>query len=216
MRTAFTRNKKLVYEIDKYLDDIEKGALTFEQALLDYYKGEIDKFEIKHKEINELEHNCDETRRDIKYNLYSNLLIPESRGDVLGLLETLDNVIDTAKKVISYFSIERPVIFEFIKEDFIELTETSVKTVLELVNASRSFFREISLVKDFLNKVNFWEHEADRIEEQLKRKVFNSNEIKKFSVKTHLRDFAEKISEFADEAQDVSERLSVYAIKRYI
>ena len=216
MKTLFTRNKNLINDIDKYLNDIEKGALTFQQALFEYYSGEMDKFEARCMEINKLEHNCDEIRRDIKHNLYSNLLIPESRGDVLGLLETLDNVIDTAKKVVTHFSIENPIIFEFLKKDFIDLTEASVKTVLELINASRAFFREIKIVKDFLNKVYFWEHEADKIEEQLKRKIFNSNEIKKFSVKVHLRDFAEKISKFADEAQDVSERLSIYAIKRYI
>ncbi len=216
MKTIFARNRDLVNDIDKYLDDIERGALIFQQALLDYFNGEMEKFEQRYHEIDEIESICDELRRNIKHKLYSNLLIPDARGDVLGLLETLDNVIDTAKKVVSHFSIEKPIIFPFIKNDFVTLADMSVKTVLELVNGMRAFFREIHMVKEFLNKVYFWEHEADKVEEQLKRKVFNSMEIEKFSVKVHLRYFVENISKFADEAQSVCERLSVYAIKRCI
>ena len=33
---------------------------------------------------------------------------------------------------------------DFLKNDFIELTEASVKSVLELINGSRAFFREIN------------------------------------------------------------------------
>ena len=60
----------------------------------------------------------------------------------------------------------------------------------------------------------FWEHEADKIEERLKRKVFARQDIKEFSKKVHIRHFAERISLFADKAEEVSERLAVYAIKR--
>jgi len=35
------------------------------------------------------------------------MLIPESRGDVLGVLETLDDVIDLTEKVVEHFSIEK-------------------------------------------------------------------------------------------------------------
>ena len=216
MKTIFARNKELVNEIDKYLDDIERGALIFQQALLNYYNGETEKFEERYLEIDEIEGVCDDLRRNIKHKLYSNLLIPDARGDVLGLLETMDNVIDTAKKVASHFSIEKPIIFPFVKNDFVTLTDMSVKAVLDLVNASRAFFREIRMVGEYINKVHFWEHEADKVEEELKRKVFNSEEIEKFSVKIHLRYFAEKISKFADEAESVCERISVYAIKRCI
>ena len=94
------------------------------------------------------------------------------------------------------------------------MTESSVKAVIALAGASRAFFREIGLINDHLNKVHFWEHEADKIEDRLKRKAFRSDEIKSFSARVHMRYFAERISLFADEAESVAERLSVYAIKR--
>lgn len=142
------------------------------------------------------------------------MLIPESRGDVLGLLETTDNVVDAIKKVLLQFDIEMPDIPESLKEEFMELTKMSVKTVDEMVLASRAFFREISIVNDHVNKVHYFEHEADKIEEEIKRKAFNSSDIKELSKKVQLRYFAEKVALISDEAESVCDRLSIYVIKR--
>ena len=114
------------------------------------------------------------------------------------------------------FSIETPEIPEFLKSDFIELAELSSKAVEEVVKAARAFFREIGMVSNYVNKVHFYEHEADDVEEHLKRTAFNSKEIESFSQKVHMRYFAEKIAAVSDVAESVAERLSVYAIKRRI
>ncbi len=216
MKLFGSKTQEVESQIDKFIDNVETTALIFEQAIGDYLNDKMDRFEERFQEIDQIEHASDDLRRDIKYKLYSFMLIPEARGDVLGLIETLDNVLDVAKKVASHFSIETPVIFPFLKEDFHELTEAAVKAVIELARASRAFFREISLINDHINRVHFWEHEADKIEERLKRKAFRSEEIEKFSMKVHMRFFAERISLLADEAESVCERLSVYAIKRTI
>lgn len=216
MRIFSSKTKEVESEIDKYLDNVDKAALIFRLAIKDYLDEKFDNFDERYSEIAEIEKKADEIRRDIKHKLYTYMLIPESRGDVLGLIETIDNVIDVAKKVISHFSIEKPLILPFLKEDFDELTEASVNAVTELVKATRAFFNEIHLVNDYINKVHFWEHEADKHEEKLKRKAFSTDELKEFSRKVHMRYFAERISLLADEAESVCERLSVYAIKRSI
>ena len=90
------------------------------------------------------------------------------------------------------------------------------KTVEEVVKGVRSFFSEIAMVGDYVNKVHFYEHEADLIEEQIKRKAFKCKEITKLSRKVHIRYFAERLSSIADMAEIVAERLSIYAIKRRI
>jgi uncharacterized protein len=88
--------------------------------------------------------------------------------------------------------------------------------VSEIVKGARAFFTDITMVSYYVNKVHFYEHEADDMEEQVKRKAFNSDEIQRFSYKVHMRYFAEKIAKVSDVAQGVAERLSVYAIKRRI
>lgn len=211
-----SKSKQLEGDIDGYLDRVTTAGLIFHEGVKAYVIGKKDKFERNFKDISVLESDADNIRRDIKHKLYTYMLIPESRGDVLGLLETLDDIVDICEKVLEQFSIETPEIPEFLKSDFIELSDLSSKAVEEVVKAARAFFREIGMVSNYVNKVHFYEHEADDVEEHLKRNAFNSKEIESFSQKVHMRYFAEKIATVSDVAESVAERLSVYAIKRRI
>lgn len=208
--------KSLEAKIDRYVSLVEQSVLMLEDAIRKYVQDKQELFEDKLSEIQGVEQEADTLRREIKHRLYSDMLIPDARGDVLALLETLDNVTDEAKDVAIHFSIEKPDIYPFAKEDFLELSETCSKAVTEVCAAVRAFFRDFYRVNEHVEKVYYWEHEADKIEERLKRKVFASDEIEKFSKKVHLRYFAEEISRIADDAESVADRLSVYAIKRQI
>jgi predicted phosphate transport protein (TIGR00153 family) len=214
MVSIFKKAKSIEANIEKFLKNIELGALIFNLGLEEYLNGKMENFEDRCKEIQKLESESDDLRFDIKYTLYSNLLIPDARGDVLGLIETLDNVIDTAEKVLVQVFIEKPIIYPFLKDDFLTLSKVSVEAVHKLIPAVRAFFEDPRNVTDLLTQVHFWEHEADTVELRIKTKAFNSEEIEQFSRRVHIRYFAEKISLLADEAEAVAERLEVYAIKR--
>lgn len=208
--------RSLESKIDRYVSLVEQSALQLEDAVKKYLNGRQELFEQKWKEIDDTEREADELRREIKYRLYAEMLIPDSRGDVLGLLETLDEVTDKAKDVAVHFSIEEPDVYPFLRDDFEELVETCAKAVNEVCAAVRAFFRDFYRVNEHVEKVHYWEQQADDIEERLKRKAFASEEIVKFSKKVHMRYFAERISRIADEAEGVADRLAVYAIKRKI
>ncbi|MFW5986244.1 MAG: DUF47 domain-containing protein [Halanaerobiales bacterium] len=217
MRKAlFNRSKELEVEIGEYLDTVNEAILIFERDAIRYIKKRFEKFEDSLQEILDKENQADEYQKDIKYKLYRYMLIPEARGDVLNLLESIDNIVDLTKQVLVQLSIEKPYIPEFVEEEFLELTEKSVRAVETLVRAMRAYFQEIAMVNDYVNKVHFYEHEGDKIEEQLKRKVFTSEQFSDFCKRVHLRYFAEMIALLADEAETISEKVSVAAIKRSI
>lgn len=203
-------------EIEAMLDDISRSGMIFVSAISEYLKGDWEKFQKHLKSVMDLENDVDDRRREIRYKLYSQMLIPESRGDVLSLLENIDNVIDAIKDVLIQFDIERPEIPASLHGEFNDLAKVSNKAVNHTVKASRSFFKEIHQVNDYINKVYYYEHEADMYESSIKRKIFSSEEYGDLSVKMHIRDFAVHIASISDEAEDVCERLSVAAIKRSI
>ena len=210
------KTKELISEIEGFWDTIAKAAMVFRIGIKDYLHGRYDKLIARIAEINKLEQIADGLRKEIKIKLYSQMLIPESRGDVLGLLENSDNVIDSAKKVLNSFDIERPMIPDFLIEDFIDLANYSADAVEEMVKASRAFFKETSVVNDYINKVSFFEHEADKIEDIIKRKAFDSIEIESLSWKVQVRYFAERVAKPSDDAEEVCERLAISVIKRSI
>jgi predicted phosphate transport protein (TIGR00153 family) len=215
VNSLFTsKSKELENTINKYIDVVEQAALVFQEGIRSYISWKQDRFEDYYKTISELENKADEYRHDCKFKLYAYMLIPESRGDVLGVVETIDDVVDICKKVMEQMSIEQPDIPEDLRPSYLELAELSTKTILELIKATRAFFTEMKLVENYINKVHFYEHEADKLEEKLKRKIFNHKEIAYLSVKMHLRYFVEKLVSPSDLAESVAERLSVYVIKR--
>ena len=89
-----------------------------------------------------------------------------------------------------------------------------MQAVESLVLASRAFFRNIAAVSDHMHKVMFYEKEADKVSTKLKRAIFASD--LPLSHKVHLRDFVEHIDNVADRAEDVADRLTIYAIKRTV
>ncbi len=99
MSFLFRRTRALEAQIDQFLDTVSEGCLVFEQGVDDYLRGDREEFEERHKAIRILEAKADGLRREIETRLFVESLIPDHRGDVLGLLESLDNVIDQAKGI---------------------------------------------------------------------------------------------------------------------
>ncbi|MCP4220985.1 MAG: DUF47 family protein [bacterium] len=210
------KSTQLIAEIESFWDTMSRAAMVFNEGVNDYLDNRMERLAVRLEEIDKLENAADDLRREIKYKLYSQMLIPESRGDVLGLLENSDNAIDRTKKILNSLDIERPEIPPCLVEDFRELADVSTNAMDQMVKACRAFFADIKIINDYINKVYFYEHEADKLEEMIKRKAFKTNEIDWLSLRVQIRYFAEKISMLSDDAEAVCERLSIYTIKRSI
>ncbi len=210
------KTKALEKEIETFIFRIQKVGLIFAEAMGEYFKGNRDAFCERVSQMKALESEIDKIRKSIEYNLYSDMLIPESRGDVLGLLETLDDVANVAQDILVNFDIERPIIPTELQGDFLKMVDMSKKCIEELVNAVTTFFTHTEVSRNYSKKVLFYEHEVDMLEENLKRQVFQGGKITSLSQKTHMRYFIEAISSLSDCAEDVCERLTISTIKRTI
>ncbi|MBD3169689.1 MAG: DUF47 family protein [candidate division Zixibacteria bacterium] len=210
----FKQSKILINEIDEYLDTVSEGALVFRQCIDEYLNGEKEKFETHRVALSNLEKKADSLRRGIENRLYTHSLMPENRGDVLGILESIDNVIDTAKKTSTQFSIELPEIPEELRREFITLTMHVTQGAESLVLATRAFFRDLGAVKDHLHKVYFYEKEADRAAENLNRSIFKMG--CDLCYKYQLRHFVINVDKIADRSEAVADRIAIYTIKRTV
>ncbi len=188
--------------------------LVFHLGIQDYLGKNEKDFAERIKQIDKFENEADVTRREVENKLYSHSLVPEHRGDVLGLLESMDNVIDTAKETLFQFDVEIPEIPEQFNKTFIKLSDFSVKAAEAIVASSRAFFNDLNSVKNHIHKVYFFEKEADKISNTLKRDIFRTDLT--LSHKIHLRYFAHHVEQISDRAEEVADRLSIYTIKREI
>ena len=215
MTNLFSKTRLLESKIEEYLDHTSEAALLFREAIKDYVGGRSDEFEERRKHVTELERRADEIRLEVERQLYVETLIPDSRGDVLGILEHTDDVIGAAKHTLMLLSVQRPRIPTELSGDYLELADYGCRAVQELVMGIRAFFRNAETVTDHVHKVVFWEKEADKVGERLKRSIFQRDDLE-LARKLHLGDFVVHVDTLADYAEDVSERLSISAIKRSI
>ena len=214
MTRIFAKTKLLESQIDEYLNHSSQVGLLLLEAIKDYLEGRMEEFESRRQQVSDLENHADELRRDVERQLYVETLIPESRGDVLGILEHTDEVISAAKLTLEQFSVEQPDIPAELRAEFLELADYGNRAVQELVMGIRAFFRTADTVTDYVHKVAFWEKEADTVAERLKRRIYEADTD--LACKMHRSSFVWYIDAVADEAEDVGERLSISAIKRSI
>jgi uncharacterized protein len=208
------KTKKLEVQIDEFLDKILNAALYFKQGVKYYLAGEPDLFNDALEKIDITENEADNLRRTIETKLYRHTLIPEQRGDVLGLLESSDKVINNCKEVLFKFSVEKPEFGSDYLQRLESLTVSSVTSVECMVSAVRSYFTEFTKVRDHINKVIFFEKESDTMAEKLNREIFGNPGLE-LSRKMHMGYFVTDIENIADFAEDVCDRLSIAVIKRY-
>ncbi|MES0445189.1 MAG: DUF47 family protein [Desulfobacterales bacterium] len=200
-------------QMDDFLDQVSESGLLFKQGIEAYLRENKDAFEKKLKQITDTEHKGDALRRSLEEQLYTRTLIPESRGDVLELLENMDSLLDRFKGALWQFDIERPEIIPEYHEDFKELINYVVEAVEAIVRSCRAFFKEIDTVADHMHKVIYWESESDKVSTRVQRAIFRNDELS-LCQKNQLRDFVRHIDKIADQAEDVADRLSIYVIKR--
>jgi len=210
----FRRTRELESQIDEFCDTVDQGAIAFKLGIRAYLAGEHANFEDKLRQVNDLESRGDRLRREIERRLYAHTLIPESRGDVLGLLENMDQILNKCEGPMWKFAIERPEIPKPFGAEFLNLVDAAVSAVDALVSAARAFFRDIEAVPDHMHKVMFFEKEGDKASTRLKTDIFASD--LDLARKNQLRSFADTIDDIADTAEDVADRLAIYTIKRSI
>lgn len=210
----FQSGRSIETKIDNFFDTIAEGGLVYRAGVLAYLAGEKAEFDNAIERIDKLESKADKLSKDVEAYLYSHSLIPEHRGDVLGLLENSDNIIDTAKSCLNQFSVEQPAVPAEFHDGYRKLAEAGCEAVEAVIVSARAFFKDVKSVKDNLFKVHHFEKEADGISDRLKRAIFASD--LELAHKIHLRYFALNVEKVSDEAEHVADRLAIYAIKRTI
>ena len=200
-------------QVGDFLDQVSLSGLIFRQGCEYYLSGNAEDFERKLQEIADCEHAGDDLRRSINEHLYTKTLIPESRGDVMELLENLDSLLDRFKGTLWRFKIERPDICEDFHPDFRLLINTVIEATEALVTSCRAFFNDISSVSSSLHKVSYWESESDKISTRLQTAIFAKKDLR-LSHRMQQRDFARSLDKTADRAEDIADRLNIYVIKR--
>lgn len=207
----FKRQPDIEDSIDSFLNTLSESGLLYHEGIKAYIIKNGAEFEAKTRMIIKHEHEADKLRREIETRIYRKNLIPESSGDILALMEKLDNIINMIGFAINRFDTEVPAIPDDLCSHFERIAYTCMQAVEALVLSSRSFFRNIPLTLDNLHKVSFWEGEGDKAILYLQKAIFQSE--LDLARKLHLRSLANDINGVSDMAEDAADLLQILVIK---
>lgn len=210
--SVFKEGTGIEKEIDNFLDLASESGLIFVQGMDAYLAGKLKIF-TEHLQHNiDTEKEADRLRLSIEDHLYRKTLIPESRGDVLKLIEQMDALIGQFKGVMFRFDIEHPQIATQFHEELKALNNCSVQAVEAMTLSLRAYFKDIAQATGHIHKVSFWETEGDKASTHLQKAIFSTE--MKLSQKMQLCDIVKQIDKVADQAEDMADSLAIYVIKR--
>ena len=212
----FSRKKagSLVESMDALLTTVDESLTVFKGGVKDYLYGEEAGFAENLSKMAALETEALVRIREIEGTLYSKGYLMRSRGDIMRLLERFDHIINILSVDLVQFEIESPNVPKELKREFVKLSELASLAVESSIPGTKAYFTEPQAVAETTSQVYFYEKEAVKLSQAIKRTVFHQMEGLKLSEKFHLRYFALHIEDLAKAAVKVAEQLSVMAIKR--
>lgn len=210
----FGKTRFLEGLIEEFLDKISEGVIVVELGIRAYLSPADTTLicEEKLQQVIEIKRRCSELRRTIVTMLYTEMLLPDARGDVLRLLGNLFELLDQMGDDYQELMIEQPGGLPEFAPALEELTTMAIRCVQAVVLAARTFFRNPAAVRDHINEVRLFEDETDTIALRIKRRIVASG--LGFEQRSQLRALVATLDDLADKAENLSDDLSIYAIKR--
>ncbi|MAD13527.1 MAG: phosphate transport regulator [Pelagibacteraceae bacterium] len=198
--------------INIFLDNILKINVLFKTLLENYFNKKFQEVDKITNEISELESQCDKIRRDVERKIYQETLIPDLRGDVLGMLENLDKIPGQIQANAHSFNTEKPNVDEELNSNFLKLCDYASECISLLIDGSRNFFIDKKVTIEKCLQVSKVESRADKVSTELKNIIFSNND-NGLATKVHLRYFVEIMDEVANLSEDVADRLIISSSK---
>ena len=156
--SPFRRTRELKSQIDEMLDTVSEAALAYKHGIKEYIKrGWDESVDEKCEQVDRCESRGDTLRTTIGQSMYTEMLLPDTSGDVLGLLGSLDHLLDDMEHTLFVIRIEQPEIPPEYHDDWIECAGHAADAVEAVVLAARSYFRDPIAARDHIHKVHFYE-----------------------------------------------------------
>jgi hypothetical protein len=204
--------ESLIYD---YLENFHLTQENFRKAIgaciLNHHCEEFDFFiEQTHK----YESRADDIIDEINTLMYGKVLIPDSRGDIMNLLQALDKIPHLLERVLFIIKYQRIVIPEAFLPDVRELVRISLESCDLLEKQVRLFLKKKAGVRALVTTIDINESHCDHIERRLISNIFDSG-MDPF-LKLQLKDLVINMGEISDQADRVSRQVNILIMKRRV
>lgn len=211
-----SKQKKIEAQLVQYRQEVATCVAGFDDAIKSYCKNP-DRVQLEKNflEVHRAESRADDLRREVEVLMYSKSIFPESRGDILGLLEALDKVPNQAEATLQMILTQHIDIPGEFHNLILQLVDICHLCVNALMDAAEKLFSDFTNAMIAIGKVDELESAADHIEAELTEQIFVSTELEGVQ-KILLRDLVVKIGSMSDRAENAGDRIRIIVAKRSV
>jgi predicted phosphate transport protein (TIGR00153 family) len=201
-------------ELIEHAEVVRECAWAFQQAMECYASEKCQIFDEYLEEVDKLESKADAIKRRIRGHIPLGTIMPISKFQLFLYIKEQDNVLDSVEEVLNWLSFRfQPGLDEDFKSDFLLLVDSVIEPIEELsrmVTEAKKYFENYSekqrnIVKSIIRNLRENENKADKIESELKHKIF-SKETDPVAL-YHMIQLATEIGSIADHAENAGDMM---------
>jgi predicted phosphate transport protein (TIGR00153 family) len=211
----FKKESQLDTLILQYLENLTRTQEHFVKAMdtcLD--EGICGQFSFLIDQTHKFESKADEIREEVNLLMYSRALIPESREDIMNLLEHMDVIPRIFELILHLIRTQKLKIPQFIELETKDLIRISVESCELMIRQVELMIKNKQGIRALLTTIDRNESHCDHIERTLMTQVFDSD--LDTCVKLQLKELIIAMGEISDQADRVSKRVNIMTLKRRV
>jgi len=211
----FKKQRQIELLIYSYLDHLKITQRRFSEALkLSLDHDTSGTFVFLTEQTHKFESKADDIREEITNLMYSKALLPESRGDIMMLLEEMDVIPRLFEQVLFMIKTQKLSIPDFIIPDIQKLVGLSLGSFELTLRQVESLFKRGKGIRALVATIDLNESKCDHVQRRLVTVIFDSD-LDPFQ-KLQLKDMVSCLGEISDQADRVSKRVNVITLKRRV
>ena len=206
--------------LQEHAEKVKECAWVFQHAIECHMVHNCTSFDGLRGEVKRMEQEADAIKRRIRGHIPVGSLMAVPKFQLFRYLREQDSVLDALEDALDWISYrEEPGIPEQFQKEFFLLIDSVIDPVEELsvmVAEARKYFRNYSdkqrkVVKDIIRNIRKQEHEADRAEDIVKKKIFTTatDAVTVF----HMVRLAETLGHIADHAENAGDMMRAMIAK---
>ena len=210
-----SKQKKIESLFAEYCNTVSNCMKTFEKSF--HIHCEDSDRETAHKNYREVHHFeslADDIIKEIEVMMFSKSLFPESRSDVLKLIELMDKVPNAGEHAVQQLVIQHISIPGEYTTEILELVRLCHRCVDAMLVSARKLFTDYTNATVAIGKVDELETEADDVEANIIERIFSS-EMDGFD-KIILKNLIVALGAICDRAENAANHILIMVAKRKV
>ncbi len=199
--------------LQSHADKVKECAHMFRKAAVCHMGQDCKQFDILTEQVSKLESEADLIKRNIRSHLPRGILMQVDKFQFLDYLREQDKVLDEVEEALFWLSFRPKGIPDEVAADFHNLIEAvlpPIERLSDLVALAREYFRSKSesqrvKIKDLVQTIRKYEHDADHLERELKFKIFDH--INDPLLVFHLIILVEHVGNITNHAENAADRM---------